>query len=77
VTIGPVIEDGFYYDFAPKGEPQDAASLSGIGTRELARAQQQFVMPVQPRAETGIHVPDAHGRHNHGWAPGSACSGPE
>ena len=30
VTIGPVIEDGFYYDFAPKGEPFKPEDLPAI-----------------------------------------------
>ncbi|HET9819922.1 MAG TPA: threonine--tRNA ligase [Rhodanobacteraceae bacterium] len=30
VTIGPVIEDGFYYDFAPKGEPFRPEDLPAI-----------------------------------------------
>ncbi len=30
VTIGPVIEDGFYYDFAPKGEPFKPEDLPEI-----------------------------------------------
>jgi len=30
VTIGPVIEDGFFYDFAPKGEPFKPEDLPAI-----------------------------------------------
>ena len=30
VTIGPVIEDGFYYDFAPRGEPFKPEDLPAI-----------------------------------------------
>jgi threonyl-tRNA synthetase len=30
VTIGPVIEDGFYYDFAPRGEPFRPEDLPAI-----------------------------------------------
>ena len=52
VTIGPVIEDGFYYDFAFQRPftPQDLAAIEGKMT-ELAAADQQLSRRVMPRDE--------------------------
>jgi len=52
VTIGPVIEDGFYYDFAYK-RPFTPEDLGAIETRmrELAQLDQKVHRRVMPRAE--------------------------
>ncbi|HEY1875576.1 MAG TPA: threonine--tRNA ligase [Steroidobacteraceae bacterium] len=52
VTIGPVIEDGFYYDFAFK-RPFTPEDLSAIETKmtELAQADQAVNRRVMPRDE--------------------------
>ena len=52
VTIGPAIEDGFYYDFA-KPTPFTPEDLERIGKRmrELAKADQPFVRTEMPRDE--------------------------
>jgi threonyl-tRNA synthetase len=52
VTIGPVIEDGFYYDFAYK-RPFSTEDLAAIETRmqELARADQKVTRRVLTRDE--------------------------
>ncbi|MBS0366734.1 MAG: threonine--tRNA ligase [Proteobacteria bacterium] len=52
VTIGPVIEDGFYYDFAyPRGfTPEDLAAIEAKMT-ELARADLPVSRRVMPRDE--------------------------
>jgi len=52
VTIGPVIEDGFYYDFAFERPftPEDLAAIEAKMT-ELARADQQVNRRVMPRDE--------------------------
>ena len=52
VTIGPVIEDGFYYDFAPK-TPFTAEDLPKIEARmrELAKANLPVERIEVPRAE--------------------------
>jgi threonyl-tRNA synthetase len=52
VTIGPAIEDGFYYDFA-KPSPFTSEDLKRIETRmrELAKADQPFVRTEMPRDE--------------------------
>jgi threonyl-tRNA synthetase len=52
VTIGPVIEDGFYYDFAYERPftPEDLASIEAKMT-ELARADQKVNRRVMPRDE--------------------------
>ena len=52
VTIGPVIEDGFYYDFAYKRPftPEDLAAIEAKMT-ELAKADQQVNRRVMPRDE--------------------------
>jgi threonyl-tRNA synthetase len=52
VTIGPVIEDGFYYDFAFSRPftPEDLAAIEAKMT-ELARADQQVSRRVMPRED--------------------------
>jgi threonyl-tRNA synthetase len=52
VTIGPVIEDGFYYDFAYQRPftPEDIAAIEAK-MRELADADQRVVRRVMPRDE--------------------------
>ena len=52
VTIGPVIEDGFYYDFAYK-RPFTTEDLAAIEKRmeELAAADQTVTRSVMPRDE--------------------------
>ncbi|HEX7116100.1 MAG TPA: threonine--tRNA ligase, partial [Steroidobacter sp.] len=52
VTIGPVIEDGFYYDFAYKRPftPEDLAAIEAR-MRELAKADQKVTRRVLPRDE--------------------------
>jgi threonyl-tRNA synthetase len=52
VTIGPVIEDGFYYDFAFKRPftPEDLAAIEAK-MAELARADQKVNRRVMPRDE--------------------------
>ncbi|GAC1695742.1 MAG: threonine--tRNA ligase [Steroidobacteraceae bacterium] len=50
VTIGPVIEDGFYYDFAYQRPftPEDLAAIEAKMT-ELAKADQKVTRRVMPR----------------------------
>jgi len=50
VTIGPVIEDGFYYDFAYKRPftPEDIAAIEAKMT-ELARKDEKVVRSLMPR----------------------------
>jgi len=52
VTIGPVIEDGFYYDFAFKRPftPEDLAAIESRMT-ELAKADEPITRRVMPRDE--------------------------
>jgi threonyl-tRNA synthetase len=52
VTIGPVIEDGFYYDFAFERAftPEDLQAIE-TKMRELARADQRVSRRVMPRDE--------------------------
>jgi threonyl-tRNA synthetase len=52
VTIGPVIEDGFYYDFSRK-QPFTTEDLAAIEQRmkELAKADQPVQRRVMPRDE--------------------------
>ncbi len=52
VTIGPVIEDGFYYDFAYSRPftPEDLAAIEAKMT-ELAKADQVVNRRVMPREE--------------------------
>jgi threonyl-tRNA synthetase len=52
VTIGPVIEDGFYYDFAYQRPftPEDLIAIEAKMT-ELARADEKVTRRVMPRDE--------------------------
>src|ERR1700752_2683732 len=52
VTIGPVIDDGFYYDFAYQRAftPEDLAAIEAKMT-ELANADQKVNRRVMPRDE--------------------------
>jgi threonyl-tRNA synthetase len=52
VTIGPVIEDGFYYDFAYQRPftPEDLAAIEAKMT-ELAKADEKVTRRVMPRDE--------------------------
>ncbi|MGH8154211.1 MAG: threonine--tRNA ligase [Rhodanobacteraceae bacterium] len=51
VTIGPVIEDGFYYDFAPKGEPFKPEDLPAIEAemKKIAKESLPLVRSVKSR----------------------------
>src|SRR6202030_4167775 len=50
VTIGPVIEDGFYYDFAYQRPftPEDLAAIEAR-MKELAKADEKVTRRVMPR----------------------------
>ena len=63
VTIGPVIEDGFYYDFAPK-TPFTAEDLPRIEAKmkDLAKADLKIERTEAPRAEA-IKTFSALGEH--------------
>ncbi|MBL0719920.1 threonine--tRNA ligase [Piscinibacter sp. Jin2] len=63
VTIGPVIEDGFYYDFAYK-RPFTPEDLVAIEQRmgELARKDEKVERRVLPRDEAVAHF-KAQGEH--------------
>src|ERR671935_1804920 len=54
VTIGPVIENGFYYDFSYKRPftPEDLAAIEAK-MAELAKADQKVVRRVLPRDAAG------------------------
>src|SRR6187431_3419535 len=56
VTIGPVIEDGFYYDFAYKRPftPEDLAAIEAKMT-ELAKKDEPVTRRVLPRDEAVAH----------------------
>ena len=56
VTIGPVVENGFYYDFAYKRPftPEDVAAIEARMT-ELARKDEPVVRRVLPRDEAVAH----------------------
>ncbi|MFG6468896.1 threonine--tRNA ligase [Roseateles sp. BYS87W] len=56
VTIGPVIEHGFYYDFAYKRPftPEDLAAIESKMT-ELAKKDEKVVRRVLPRDEAVAH----------------------
>ena len=56
VTIGPVIENGFYYDFAYKRPftPEDLAAIESKMT-ELAKKDEKVVRRVLPRDEAVAH----------------------
>ncbi len=63
VTIGPVIENGFYYDFAYKRPftPDDLATIEAKMT-ELARKDEKVERRVLPRDEAVAHF-KAMGEH--------------
>ncbi|MBK7263692.1 MAG: threonine--tRNA ligase [Rubrivivax sp.] len=63
VTIGPVIENGFYYDFAYK-RPFTPEDLAAIEKRmaELAKKDEPVVRRVLPRDEAVAHF-KAQGEH--------------
>ena len=63
VTIGPVIENGFYYDFAYKRPftPEDLAAIEKKMT-ELANQDEPVVRRVLPRDEAVAHF-KAQGEH--------------
>ncbi|HEY0955546.1 MAG TPA: threonine--tRNA ligase [Roseateles sp.] len=56
VTIGPVIENGFYYDFSYKRPftPEDLAAIESKMT-ELAKKDEKVVRRVLPRDEAVAH----------------------
>ena len=62
VTIGPVIEDGFYYDFAFERPftPEDLAAIEAK-MKELAKADQKVDRRVMARDEA-VRVLQEHGR---------------
>src|SRR6185312_15448694 len=53
VTIGPVIDDGFYYDFAPKGEPFKPEDLPAIEAemQKIAKESLPLSRSVKSRDE--------------------------
>jgi threonyl-tRNA synthetase len=59
VTIGPVIENGFYYDFAYKRPftPEDLAAIEAKMT-ELARKDEKVERRVLPRDQAVAHFKD-------------------
>ncbi|MEY2894264.1 MAG: hypothetical protein RJA98_4172, partial [Pseudomonadota bacterium] len=63
VTIGPVIENGFYYDFAYKRPftPDDLAAIEAKMT-ELAKKDEKVLRRVLPRDEAVAHF-KAIGEH--------------
>ena len=63
VTIGPVIEDGFYYDFSYK-RPFTPEDLAAIEKRmgELARKDEPVVRSVMPRDEA-VKLFEGMGEH--------------
>jgi threonyl-tRNA synthetase len=56
VTIGPVIENGFYYDFAYKRPftPEDLAAIEAK-MAELAKKDEPVTRRVLPRDERSAH----------------------
>src|SRR5712692_4820881 len=63
VTIGPVIEDGFYYDFSYKRPftPEDLAAIEQkMG--ELARKDEKVVRTLMPR-DDAVKFFEAMGEH--------------
>ena len=62
VTIGPVIENGFYYDFSYKRPftPEDLAAIEAK-MAELAKKDEPVTRRVLPRDEAVAHF-NAHGR---------------
>ena len=63
VTIGPVIEDGFYYDFAYK-RPFTPEDLAAIETKmaELARLDEPIVRKLMAR-DDAVHYFESIGEH--------------
>ena len=63
VTIGPVIEDGFYYDFAYKRPftPEDVAAIEAK-MHELARADEKVSRRVMSR-DSAVHFFKSQGEH--------------
>ncbi|MGE5089665.1 MAG: TGS domain-containing protein, partial [Candidatus Levyibacteriota bacterium] len=63
VTIGPVIEDGFYYDFSFKRPftPEDLAAIEKKMT-ELAKKDEPVVRSLMPRDDAVRHF-EAIGEH--------------
>ncbi|MFZ4651783.1 MAG: TGS domain-containing protein, partial [Rubrivivax sp.] len=75
VTIGPVIENGFYYDFSYKRSftPEDLAAIEQrMG--ELARKDETVVRRVLPRDEAIAHF-KAQGEHYKAEIIGSIPAG--
>ncbi len=75
VTIGPVVENGFYYDFAYKRPftPEDLAAIEQRMT-ELARKDEPVVRRVLPRDEAVQHFV-AMGEHYKAEIIGSIPAG--
>jgi threonyl-tRNA synthetase len=75
VTIGPVIENGFYYDFAYK-RPFTPEDLAAIEQRmaELARKDEKVERRVLPRDEAVAHF-KAQGEHYKAEIIGSIPAG--
>ena len=75
VTIGPVIENGFYYDFAYKRPftPEDLAAIEKRMT-ELAKKDEPVVRRVLPRDEAVAHF---KGQGEHYKAEIIACIPPD
>src|SRR2546429_9883893 len=63
VTIGPVIEDGFYYDFSYKRAftPQDLAAIEAK-MAELARKDEPVVRKLMPR-DDAVRYFESIGEH--------------
>jgi threonyl-tRNA synthetase len=77
VTIGPVVENGFYYDFSYK-RPFTPADLQAIEQRmaELARKDEPVLRRVLPRDEAIAHF-KAQGEHYKAELIGSIPAGEE
>ncbi|MFG6462139.1 threonine--tRNA ligase [Roseateles sp. DXS20W] len=75
VTIGPVIDNGFYYDFSYKRPftPEDLAAIESKMT-ELARKDEKVVRRVLPRDEAVAHF-KALGEHYKAEIIGSIPAG--
>lgn len=75
VTIGPVIENGFYYDFSYKRPftPEDLAAIEAKMT-ELAKKDEPVVRRVLPRDEAVAHF-SAIGEHYKAEIIGSIPAG--
>ena len=57
VTIGPVIENGFYYDFARK-EPFTSSDLEKIEKKMLEIIDKDLVTITSDKANTVLFIPD-------------------